>query len=367
LNAAYPDGWCVLMYVPCNDDMLVVAMSPTGFTTDVIEVDAAFQAALARATRPAYREYTYLDLAYHNGGRNEAWADLNMLGTRLIPRSIWPALEADRRLLVIPCGMLHALPWPALRIEGQWLIERAIIQQAASLRCWIDLQNRPAPGRRALLLGIHQFQQRAPELPDSTATTDILRRYWQGPIESYHNAAVNREMLLNQAVEGQLREYGLLHLSTHGHLVESRGLLAHLKLYDSDLFYDDVTQLDLGPGLVVLATCDGAGCEVLPGEEVLSIGNGFLKAGARDVVASLWQLYAAVVPAFLEPFYAALSRGVDAPTALAAAQRTLLAFSSGNPPEDAVFRAPLAWASMCVCGAGTTTTDSLLSAVVAEA
>jgi hypothetical protein len=361
-DAAYPDGWSVLMYVPYGDDILLVALSSTGFTTHIIAVDAAFQAALARTTRPVYREYTYLDLAYRNGANPEAWADLNMLGARLIPRSIRPALESDRRLIVVPCGMLHALPWPALRIENQWLIERAIIQQTASLRCWIDLQNRPAPGSRALILGIHQFQQPAPELPDSTATTSILQRHWHGPIASYHNAAVNRETLLSQAAEGQLRDYGLLHLSTHGHLIETHGLLAHLKLYDSDLCYDDVTRLNLGPALVVLVTCDGARCEVLPGEEVLSIGNGFLQAGARDVVASLWQLYAAVVPVFLEPFYAALSRGSDAPTALAAAQRALLARNTGDPLEDAVFRAPLAWAGMCACGAGTTTVNSKLFA-----
>lgn len=78
-----------------------------------------------------------------------------------------------------------------------------------------------------------------------------------------------------------MRRYGLIHVATHGQLVTTSGLFAHLKLADDDLRYDDIVHIGLAGALVVLAACEGAAAEVLPGEEVLSLSRAFLAAGAR--------------------------------------------------------------------------------------
>lgn len=127
-------------------------------------------------------------------------------------------------------------------------------------------------------------------------------------------------------------------------------MLAHLKLADDDLLVDEVAQLRLGGALVVLAACEGALGETLPGDELVSLGWAFLAAGARDVVASLWQLFDLMILPMLEPLYAALGEGGDAPAALAAAQRACIRAGREQPHEP--LGSPYVWASLCATGAG---------------
>jgi CHAT domain-containing protein len=85
---------------------------------------------------------------------------------------------------------------------------------------------------------------------------------------------------------------------------------------------------------------------------VLSLSRAFLAAGARDVIASTWQLYDAAAPQFLDLLYTHLAAGADAPTALATTQRAWLVRTTGDHELDALFSAPLAWAGMSALGAG---------------
>ena len=119
------------------------------------------------------------------------------------------------------------------------------------------------------------------------------------------------------------------------------------------MFYDEVARLRLGGALVVLAACDSAWSDVLPGEEVVSLGRAFLATGARDVVASLWPVYDNAVLGLLRPFYEALSRGRDAATALAAAQRSLIERHRRGEAAASAITSPLVWGGFCVFGAGT--------------
>jgi CHAT domain-containing protein len=99
----------------------------------------------------------------------------------------------------------------------------------------------------------------------------------------------------------------------------------------------------------VLVACEGALGETLPGEELLSLNRALLAAGARDVIASLWQLYDLMVLPILERLYTALAVGLDAPTALAHAQRECIRLGEESPQDLAT---PLVWASLCAIGAG---------------
>jgi CHAT domain-containing protein len=102
---------------------------------------------------------------------------------------------------------------------------------------------------------------------------------------------------------------------------------------------------------VVLVACEGALGETLPGEELLSLNRALLAAGARDVVASLWELYDLTILPILEPFYMELAAGRDAPRALAEAQRRCI--KAGQHTANAPMALPFVWASLCAIGAGT--------------
>lgn len=351
-TAAYPSGWITLVYIPLDETLLIMTLDAERLDLTATPFDARLRQLLAHACLPSYRRFTYLDTLYQRGQTTTPWSDLTELGERLIPVSVLARLHPDMRLLIVASGSLHNLPWPALRLENTWLGASAVIQIVPGLLLWPTLARRISPGDEALLIGCSRFGGRAPDLPGTRSITARLQEIWPGRVTRMEDEAATCSVLLACAANGELRKYGLLQIATHGQLFAARGLLAHLKLADEDLLYDDVSRLNLNGALVVLVACEGASGEVLPGEELLNLSRALLAAGARDVIASLWQLYEKAVLSILEPLYQALIQGKDAPSALAYAQRTLMTEDASMSESQAILSSPLVWASLCAVGAG---------------
>jgi hypothetical protein len=350
-DSAYPAGWAGLVYVACGDLLLIVLIDSQTITLFSTSIDKELRRLLRHCCLPEYHEFTYLDLARESDPGRPAWLGLTQLGDRLLPQPLRDRLDGSFRLLIVAGDPLHGLPWSALRLNENWLIERAVVQVLPSLQMWLRLAVRTAASSKALLIGCDTFRGRAPDLPHALPSLDLVQQYWSGEIERLKPELVLRRHILDLAAAGQLRQYGLIHVATHGQLVAARGLLAHLKLIDDDLLYDEVTRLDLAGALVVLTACDGAAGEVLPGEEVLSLNRAFLAAGARDVIASLWHIYDRTILGVLGPLYQALVEGQDAAQALATMQRAMIAASCTDQEHVNITPSPLVWANFCVVGA----------------
>lgn len=350
LNVAYPEGWAAVTYVPCEETLLIVEFDAHTVALTETAFDSRLRELLERACLPAFRPFTYLTEAAESHGCYSSWPVLSELADRLIPPSLRDRLHPELRLLIVASGTLHQLPWAALRLSNTWLVERAVVQLVPSLQLWLTLKGRRPTSEDALLIGCHEFGGRARSLPNALPSLDVVERLWLGATTRLEQQDAQRQRLLNFSTSGELRRYGLVHCSTHGQFVAAHGLLAHLKLADDELFYDEIARLHLSGALVVLAACDGAAVEVLLGEEVLSLSRALLSAGARDVIASLWQIYDGAILGLLEPLYQALAAGQDAPRALASAQRYLILQHSCH---GAVTATPLVWANFCVLGAGT--------------
>lgn len=355
LNTAFPDGWTALVYVLLDGELLIITYTDTTLELDRTPVDARLRQCLDRACLPRHRRFTYLNLRYMSGQEPAPWKTLTELSKRLIPEQVHSRLHDNHRLLIAPSGLLHALPWSALRIDDAWLCQRAVVQLVPGLLLWSHLATSPTTHEHnALLLGCSQFGGRAADLPNALPSLDLVQRYWHGPTMRLEDAAATRKALLTGATQGVWQRYRLLHFATHAQFIPNRGMLAHMKLADRDLFIDDILWLGLRGALVVLAACDGAAHEVLSGEEVLSLSRAFLAAGARDVVASLWKMYDHAILEILEPFYAVLAAGEDAPTALAHAQRMMITrYENGDTAGQPIY-SPLVWASLSALGAGAT-------------
>jgi CHAT domain-containing protein len=86
----------------------------------------------------------------------------------------------------------------------------------------------------------------------------------------------------------------------------------------------DLAALDLDADLVVLSACRTAGGVFVRGEGVEGLTAPLLEAGARGVVASLWQVGDRNTAAFVEAFYKELAGGATTGDALTAAKRGAL-------------------------------------------
>jgi CHAT domain-containing protein/tetratricopeptide (TPR) repeat protein len=136
------------------------------------------------------------------------------------------------------------------------------------------------------------------------------------------------------ATGGELSKYRYVHFATHGYLDTSRSNLSAivLSLFDEQgkpqdgfLRAHDIYNLKLPAELVVLSACEtGLGKEVT-GEGLEGLTRGFMYAGARRVIVSLWNVNDKATAALMQHLYAGMLRNGKTPAAaLRAAQIEML-------------------------------------------
>ncbi len=147
--------------------------------------------------------------------------------------------------------------------------------------------------------------------------------------------------------EPAVRHAGVLHFATHGYLdpvlpSQSGLLLAAGGGSDGFLHVGEILRLDLDARLVVLSACRTAAGERRRGEGALSIARAFFFAGARSLVASLWQVSDRSSARLMTTFYRRLEAGAGPARALHDAQLALLA--------DPATASPYYWAAFRLLG-----------------
>ena len=154
------------------------------------------------------------------------------------------------------------------------------------------------------------------------------------------------------ATGGELSKYRYVHFATHGYLDTTRAGLSAivLSLYDEEgkpqdgfLRTHDVYNLKLPAELVVLSACEtGLGKDV-QGEGLEGLTRGFMYAGARRVVVSLWNVNDKATASLMQRLYAGMLRNNKTPAAaLRAAQIELL--------HTAQWQSPYYWAPFVMQG-----------------
>jgi CHAT domain-containing protein len=129
---------------------------------------------------------------------------------------------------------------------------------------------------------------------------------------------------------GELSKYRYIHFATHGYLDSSRADLSAIVLSlvdekgnpeDGFLRALDLYNLNLPAELVVLSACEtGLGKDV-KGEGLVGLTRGFMYAGARRVIVSLWNVNDKATALLMERVYAGMLKTHKTPAAaLRAAQ-----------------------------------------------
>ncbi|HET8648142.1 MAG TPA: CHAT domain-containing protein, partial [Vicinamibacteria bacterium] len=115
--------------------------------------------------------------------------------------------------------------------------------------------------------------------------------------------------------EGALRDRRLIHVATHGLLntehPDLSGLVLSLvdssgRAQDGFLRMQEIYNLRLDADLVVLSACQTALGREIRGEGLVGLTRGFLYAGARAVVATLWQVDDESTAELMKRFYRGL-------------------------------------------------------------
>lgn len=234
------------------------------------------------------------------------------------------ALEAGWRLVIVPHGPLHYLPFQALRDRGSYLIERNPVAMAPSIS--IAAQLAASGGRVRPVLVAFGNPEVGPEyaLPGSEAEVKALVGLFPGA-KAYLNADASKSRFTLSAADARL-----LHVAAHAEAdrvdpLYSRILLANEGGRQNFLEAHEVLALNLdGVALVTLSACESGLGRVADGDEVLGFSRVFLAAGSSALIASLWPVADDATELLMSTLYGELAKGVDLQRAMQTAQLTVL-------------------------------------------
>jgi CHAT domain-containing protein len=160
--------------------------------------------------------------------------------------------------------------------------------------------------------------------------------------------AANRESVLTD----QLAQFKIVHFATHGMIntehPELSGLVLSMARPDGGsengyLQLHDIYNLKLSADLTVLSACDTALGKDVKGEGLIGLTRGFMYAGSRSVVASLWKVDDRATAVLMKHFYTKmLHDGLPPAAALRSAKEIVR--------QQPAWRAPYFWAGFVMQG-----------------
>ncbi|MEK6300691.1 MAG: CHAT domain-containing protein [Acidobacteriota bacterium] len=261
------------------------------------------------------REYAEQHFDQLNGGATQYLARLYQSLISPIER-----LLTGKRLIVIPHGAVHYVPFHALLNRRGYLVDQFEISYAPSatvLRlCRRKSQQngsafKRGSARRKDMVALGLAGADTPSIAEEIETLEAL---FPNAVTLTGNQATRANLL--KAAPGAR----FLHLASHGYFTRDNPMFSFLKLADSRLNFYSLLDLKLNAELVTLSACHTGVNKVFPGDELHGLMRGFLHAGAPSLVASLWATSDASTAHLMKEMYGQIRAGASKRAALRAAQ-----------------------------------------------
>ena len=302
----------------------------------------------------------------------------------------------NKRLLIVPDGVLHYTPFQALTLaqtRGKntnvpLIVEHEIITLPSASSLAILRQNygdRKPPSRTLAILADPVFSPDDERIKGkiTQATTEKLEannlglnqslfraynRRWPPErlpfsrqeaqtISSLFPSASSSQKIdfdanRTNATEGSLANYQIVHFATHG-LANSQnpelsGIVMSMvddqgNLVNGFLRLTDIFNLKLAANLVVLSACQSGMGQNVKGEGMVGLTRGFMYAGAQRVAVSLWSVDDEGTAVLMQKFYQKMQEQKLAPAAaLRAAQIEMM--------QQEKWQSPYYWAAFTLQG-----------------
>jgi len=236
----------------------------------------------------------------------------------------------EGRVIVVPPGKLHAVPWgllPGLRSRALSVVPSAASWLRARRAATDDIHN--SAGGRVVLI-------RGPDLASQGAEVPQLAADYAGAVEPVvlgDGTATAARVL--DAIDGAW----LVHIAAHGSFRADSPLFSALRLDDGPLTVYDLERLRRGPRQLVLSSCDSGVVAPAGADEVLGLASSLIPLGTAAIVASVVPVNdTAVVPLMI-----ALHRELRGGASLAEALRRARVASEVDPVTAAT-----GWSFICL-------------------
>lgn len=291
VRALLEPGVALLAYYLLEDEVLCWVLRPEGLT-------------LVRT--PARRETLEEDVfAYRRLLQNLEPLDAPSRALHaLLVEPLGPHLAGVTTLGIIPHGALHYLAFATLAGPDDHVADRwplFYLPSASVLRYTLERRD-PGANRRVLAVGNPDLGSAALELPFAEQEVGTIR--WNFPDVT----VLTGERATENWVTQNLRDFGVLHVASHGEFDPINPLFSALKLVpdaqnDGDLQAEEVFALELRADLVVLSACQTGLGEVTRGDDVIGLNRAFFYAGTHTIVSSLWRVSDVSTAVLMKHFY----------------------------------------------------------------
>ncbi len=259
----------------------------------------------------------------------------------LLIKPVQALAAKQQRIVIIPDGPLHLLPFAALVRDGKYLAEWKPIHTVVSATVYAELKKSREQSRGGSLAAFgdpnYGGENGARPLRGGVSLEPLpgTRREVQQIATLYPSAATT--YLGPQATERQAKSLGrdvrYIHFASHGIVDERFPLNSALALSTPESGDDDngllqaweiFERMRIDADLVTLSACDTALGKEVAGEGLIGLTRAFQYAGARSILASLWSVADESTAELMRRFYSYLQQGKSKDEALRAAQLDLI-------------------------------------------
>ena len=212
------------------------------------------------------------------------------------------------KLIIIPHGVLHYLPFNCLYDGKEYFIDRFSIRIAPSASVLEYLkETKPIKSSGLLVLG-------NPDLGDTRY--DLMYAQVEA-LTVAKTRPFSKVLLRKEATETSVKQFSsdfaCIHFATHGEFNPDSPLNSALFLAkdgenDGMLTVGEVYSLQFSVDLVTLSACETGLGKIASGDEVVGLTRGFLYAGSTSIVASLWKVNDLATSYLMTRFYSELKK-----------------------------------------------------------
>ena len=304
---------------------------------------------LRRFDLPAKNEIEAVADRYRKalGGPQDALSASNPDGRWLYENLLAPAesmLAKGSKVFVVPDGSLTNLNFETIVVPGpqpHFWIEDATVISASSLHLLENSRTLSGHGRNLLLIGNSVApNDKYPELSKAGDQVNGVANHFSAGSRQ----VITRERATPSAyLSSKPERFSFIHFVAHGTASRSSPLDSAIILSRDGqnpesfkLYARDIIQHPLRADLVTISACYGAGERAYTGEGLVGLSWAFLRAGAHNVIAALWEATDVSTEQLMARFYDELDKGTSPAVALRNAKLGLL--------RETAYRNPFYWA-----------------------
>lgn len=272
----------------------------------------------------------------------------------------FPDFQQDmlpKTLYIIPDGDLYTLPFEALicnpdgSLEDTYLISQSevLYQYSLSVNSQMEVKLEEPPEGFVGFVPIDFSNNYLPALQNGQGEIRLLNANFKGKVFS-------NDLATKTAFLEEYQSNNIVHLSTHGGVDKVGPWLA---LFDQKLSLDELFFTANKKELVVLSACKTSLGNQARGEGVINFTRGFINAGAKSVVTSLWDINEKSSAAIIANFYENL---LDGKTKASALRMSKIAYMKAhNNTSEA---SPSYWSGIVITGQNTPLVSTTRNTVV---